>query len=185
MDSRQKVVESAKRLFWQHGYSTTSPKQVMTDSGVGQGSYYHHFPAKSDLGLVVVEANGRDLIDSVRAAVDELVTGRERLVAFLGSASDALSGCRIGGFAYDAGVLAEPALRTALAAAFIELAGLIEEAVRQGQQDGSVRSDLNPHQTAAALIAVVEGAFVTARATGKQTIADDAIAGVVALLAAS
>ena len=184
MDSRQKIVDSAKRLFWRHGYSTTSPKQVMTDSGVGQGSYYHHFPSKTDLAREVVEANGRDLLDSVRTAMTGRPTGRDQLTAFLGSANHALQGCRVGGFAYDAGVLAEPELRRALRSAFTELAGVVEQAVRDGRDDGSLPARLDPRRTAAALIAVVEGAFVTARATGRQATADDATAGALALLAA-
>jgi AcrR family transcriptional regulator len=184
MDSRQKIVESAQRMFWQHGYSTTSPKQVMADSGVGQGSFYHHFPAKPELGRAVIEANGQDLLESVRAAMTGLPTGRERLAAFLGSAGEALSGCRVGGFAYDAGVLAEPGLRSALGAVFTSLAELLEEVVREGQADGSLPRRLDAGATAAACIAVVEGAFVTARATGTQSTADHATAGALALLAA-
>ena len=182
MDSRQKVVDSAKRLFWRHGYSTTSPKQVMADSGVGQGSYYHHFPSKSDLAREVVTANGADLLESVRSAMAGRASGRDRVAAFLASANHALQGCRVGGFAYDSGILAEPELRRALRSAFTELARVVEEAVREGQQDGSLAAGLDPHRTAAALIAVVEGAFVTARATGRQATADDATTGALALL---
>jgi TetR/AcrR family transcriptional repressor of nem operon len=182
VDRRQKIVDSAKRLFWRNGYSTTSPKQVMTDSGVGQGSYYHYFAHKTDLGREVVEANGRDLVESVRGAMVGQPTGREQVAAFLTSAGDALQGCRVGGFAYDAGILAEPEIRLALRSAFTELAGVVEQAVRDGQGDGSLSSRLDPGTTAAALIAAVEGAFVTARATGQQSTADDATAGVFALL---
>lgn len=181
MDSRAKIVDSAKRMFWQQGYSTTSPKQVMADSGVGQGSYYHHFPAKSQLGHEVVDANGRDLLESVQAALTSERTGRERVAAFLGSANNALAGCRIGGFAYDAGVLAEPELHQALSTAFARLTELLEGVVREGQQDGSLRTDLDPGRTAAALVAVVEGAFVLARATGRQSAADAATSGAAAL----
>jgi TetR/AcrR family transcriptional regulator, transcriptional repressor for nem operon len=183
MDSRQKIVDSAKRMFWQHGYSTTSPRQVMTDSGVSQGSFYHHFPTKPELGREVVEANGRDVLDSIQAAMDGQSTGRDRLAAFLGCASEALDGCRVGGFAYDAGILAEPELRETLESVFTKLESLVEEAVRDGQRDGSLLAQLDPKKTAAALVAVVEGAFVTARATGRQSSADDATAGALALLA--
>ncbi|WP_127502297.1 TetR/AcrR family transcriptional regulator [Actinoplanes solisilvae] len=182
MDNRRLIIDSAKELFWHRGYSTTSPKQVMADAGVGQGSFYHHFPTKPELGQEVIRENGRDLIASVRAAMKGLATGRDRLVAFLGSAGDALSGCQIGGFAYDAGVLAEPALKEPLGAAFIELADLLESVVREGQEDGSLSSKLDPAQTAAALLAVVEGAFVIARATGRQSSADAATAGALTLL---
>jgi TetR/AcrR family transcriptional regulator, transcriptional repressor for nem operon len=183
VDSRQKIVDSAKRMFWHHGYSTTSPRQVMADSGVNQGSFYHHFPTKSQLGREVVEANGRDVLDAVRAAMDDQPTGRDRLAAFLGSASEALDGCRVGGFAYDAGFLAEASLRESLGSVFTKLEALVAEAVRAGQQDGSLLPQLDPKKTAAALIAVIEGAFVTARATGRQNTADDATAGALALLA--
>jgi TetR/AcrR family transcriptional regulator, transcriptional repressor for nem operon len=183
VDSRQKIVDSAKRMFWQHGYSTTSPRQVMTDSGVSQGSFYHHFPTKPELGREVVEANGQDVLDAVRAAMDGQSTGRDRLAAFLGCASEALDGCRVGGFAYDAGILAEPELRETLESVFTKLESLVEEAVQDGQRDGSLLAQLDPKKTAAALIAVVEGAFVTARATGRQSSADDATAGALALLA--
>jgi TetR/AcrR family transcriptional regulator, transcriptional repressor for nem operon len=182
MDSRRKIVDSAKQMFWRHGYSTTSPKQVMADSGVGQGSYYHHFPSKTQLGREVVDENGRDLVDAVRAAIAALPTGREQVVAFLRSADDALAGCKIGGFAYDAGMLAEPSLREALGGAFDRLTSVVEEAIRQGQRDGSLSSTLDPAPTATALVAVVEGAFVLARATGRQRSADDAAAGAIALL---
>ncbi len=182
VDSRQKILDSAKRMFWHHGYSTTSPRQVMADSGVSQGSFYHHFPTKSELGREVVEANGRDVLDSVRAAMAGQPTGRDQLAAFLGSAQEALDGCRVGGFAYDAGILTEPELRESLGLVFAQLEALVEEAVREGQQDGSLVAGLNPKQTAAALIAVIEGAFVTARATGQQSTADDATAGALALL---
>lgn len=182
VDSRQKIVESAKRMFWQHGYSTTSPRQVMADSGVSQGSFYHHFPTKPELGREVVEANGRDLLDSVQQAMDGQSTGRDRLAAFLGSANQALEGCRVGGFAYDAGILVEPELRDSLASVFITLEKLLEDTVRAGQEDGSLPVELDPKKTAAALLAVIEGAFVTARATGRQSSADDATAGVLALL---
>lgn len=155
----------------------------MADSGVSQGSFYHHFPTKSELGREVVEANGRDVLDSVRAAMEGLPTGRDRVAAFLGSANKALEGCRIGGFAYDAGILVEPVLRASLGSAFTKLEDLVQETVREGQRDGSLPSRLDPKKTAAALLAVVEGAFITARATGRQSSADDATAGALALLA--
>lgn len=185
VDSRQKIVDSAKRMFWHHGYSTTSPRQVMADSGVSQGSFYHHFPTKPELGREVVEANGREVLDSVQAAMADQPTGRDRLAAFLQSANAALDGCRVGGFAYDAGILAEADLRESLGSVFTRLEAMVEEAVQTGQRDGSLPPRLDPKKTAAALVAVVEGAFVTARATGQQRAADDATSGALALLSAT
>jgi len=43
----------------------------MADSGVGQGSFHHHFPTKPGLAREVIAENGRDLLASVREAVDD------------------------------------------------------------------------------------------------------------------
>ncbi|WP_187313592.1 TetR family transcriptional regulator C-terminal domain-containing protein [Actinosynnema mirum] len=108
--------------------------------------------------------------------------GRDRLAAFLRSAGRALEGCRVGGFAYDAGVVGDPDLRAGLDSTFTELGALVEEAVRAGQEDGSLIPGPDPAKTAAALIAAVEGAFVLTRATGRQGSADAATSGILALL---
>ena len=53
--TREKILKAAIELMWQHGYRRTSPAHVMQASGVGQGSFYHHFADKRSLGLAVVE----------------------------------------------------------------------------------------------------------------------------------
>lgn len=59
---------AATDLMWLHGYGKTSPGTVMRASGVGQGSFYHHFPDKKSLGLAVIE----DIVSRTSAALDEI-----------------------------------------------------------------------------------------------------------------
>jgi hypothetical protein len=54
--------------------------------------------------------------------------------------------------------------------------------LKAGQEAGEFRLDFAPRQVAAAIVAVVQGAYVLAKAAQSSEPFDDAIAGAVALL---
>lgn len=184
MDSKDKIVESASRMFWQRGYSTTSPRQIMRASNVGQGSFYHHFPTKSELGQVAIERNARDILAAAGQLLSGDGPGLDRLCAYLLAPREVLAGCRVGGFSYDAGVVQAPELHRLLAGAFEQLRELVETVVREAGRDGSLRHDLDPTELADMVVAVVQGGYVTARATGDPAGFVRAVRGAVALLRA-
>ena len=47
--TRELLIDTMKQLLWERGYDATSPNQVLERSGVGKGSFYHHFKGKKDL----------------------------------------------------------------------------------------------------------------------------------------
>ena len=184
MDSREKIVASASQMFWQRGYSTTSPRQIMRASTVGQGSFYHHFPTKSDLGQVAIERNAGDILAAAGRLLGGAAPGLDRLCSYLLAQREVLAGCRVGGFSYDNGVMQVPELHQILAEAFAKLHELVAVVVRDAQLDGSLRPDLDPIELASMVVAVVQGGYVTARATGDPTTFEHAVHGAVALLRA-
>jgi AcrR family transcriptional regulator len=46
---REKIVQSARRLFNRHGFNAVSIDDVMADAGLTRGSFYAYFDSKSDL----------------------------------------------------------------------------------------------------------------------------------------
>jgi AcrR family transcriptional regulator len=181
-DNRERVVASACQLFWRHGYSTTSPRQIMRASEVGQGSFYHHFPTKADLGRAAIERNAREVVALAESALGGDAPGLQRLHDYLLAQRDALGGCRAGGFTYDAGVMQDPSLRGLLAGAFERIQELVSAAVRDAQRGGSLDPDLDPADLAATVVGVVQGGYVTARATGDPAALQRAVRGAAALL---
>lgn len=163
-DNRTKLIETGADLIWQFGYTATSPRQVMAASGVGQGSFYHHFPAKTDLGAAAIAANASAIVAAAEAALTGPEPGLVRVRRYLLNERDALAGCKIGGLAYDHAVLADPQLLGPIGQAFGRVAELLESALREAQETDTVRSDLPASDLAAMAISVIQGGYVLARA---------------------
>jgi len=47
--TKQKIVQSARRLFNRHGFDAASIDDVMADAGLTRGSFYSYFESKGDL----------------------------------------------------------------------------------------------------------------------------------------
>lgn len=52
---RQRILESAGRLFRRHGFHGASIDDIMADAGLTRGGFYAHFKSKEDLLTHVVE----------------------------------------------------------------------------------------------------------------------------------
>jgi TetR/AcrR family transcriptional repressor of nem operon len=55
MTTRQKLIETAVRLFAERGYNATGMADILAAAKVHRGSLYHAFPAKRDLLLAVLD----------------------------------------------------------------------------------------------------------------------------------
>src|SRR5262245_12882980 len=54
-ETRERLVEAARRLFWEQGYAATGIAQILEAADAGSGSLYYFFPTKEDLLLAVLE----------------------------------------------------------------------------------------------------------------------------------
>jgi TetR/AcrR family transcriptional repressor of nem operon len=53
--AKEKLLNAAKALMLEEGYSRTSVDSVCDKAGVTKGSLYHHFKTKEDLGIAVLD----------------------------------------------------------------------------------------------------------------------------------
>jgi len=53
--TRERLVLTAMKLFWEKGYGSTSVADVLREAGANSGSLYHFFPGKQDLLVAVLE----------------------------------------------------------------------------------------------------------------------------------
>ena len=52
---KKKIIDSARRLFNQHGFESVSLSQIMAGAGLTHGGFYSYFKSKSDLYAEVLD----------------------------------------------------------------------------------------------------------------------------------
>ncbi|MEV0390658.1 TetR/AcrR family transcriptional regulator [Nonomuraea sp. NPDC050643] len=185
MDTRRRLIESTRELLWERGYVGTSPKAIQERSGAGQGSMYHHFRGKPDLALAAIRASADEMRARAEAAFDEPGPVVGRVAAYLRRERDALKGCPVGRLTQDPDVMADPKLRAPVEETFARLTGRLAGLLAEGQADGELGTGLDPSATATALVAVLQGGYVLARAAASAEVYAHAVDGALALLAAA
>ena len=182
MDTRARLVEAMQELLWERGYVGTSPRAVQERAGAGQGSMYHHFTGKADLAAVALDRTAHELAARSEEVLGGPGTPMERLTENLTRERDVLRGCRVGRMTHDPDVVADDRLRAPIDEAFHRVRGRYADVLAEAVAAGELPASVDPVQVAATLVAVVQGGYVVARASGN---ADDfrlAVDGALALL---
>ncbi|NUR52744.1 MAG: TetR/AcrR family transcriptional regulator [Hamadaea sp.] len=173
MNTADRLIESTRELLWERGYTGTSPRAIQERAGAGQGSMYHHFTGKPDLALAAIRRTADDLRAKAEAQLGGPGTPAERITAYLRRERDVLKGCPIGRLTQDPDVMADPVLRAPIEETFAWLRNRLAEVLAEEDR---------PEATAAAIVAVLQGGYVLARAAGSTDPFDQAITGIVELL---
>lgn len=64
--TRQKLLESAQKLFAENGYQGTPVRAINRNADLADGLLYHYFPGgKKEIFQAVVEKNVKQILDSM------------------------------------------------------------------------------------------------------------------------
>ncbi|MFI7062642.1 TetR/AcrR family transcriptional regulator [Kribbella sp. NPDC050124] len=77
---RQVIIETAERLFAEHGYDATSTARIAHEAGVPTGLVFYHFATKLDLLLAIVNERPTPSVVLRSASRGRSVRGRLRAV---------------------------------------------------------------------------------------------------------
>lgn len=180
--ARRRLLDAAKRLLWERGFEATSPRAVLTESGVGHGSLYHHFPSKKALAEAALEETANDLIASAEAVLaDPAPAPLDRVRHWLTRPRPGLRGCRLGRLAGEPEVF-DAVLHAPLERYFSRVHDLVAGCLREAKALGHLPADLDDSAVATALVAVIQGGFVISRSRGDGDEINRATAGAMALL---
>lgn len=167
-DTRTRIVDAARELFWRQGFEATSLAEVADRSGAGTGSIYYFFKTKGDLLAGVLDHYAASLrswlIDPVYARTDDPAA---RLLGIVGTYRDFMVetgfqlGCPVGGLAVELGSEHADARRR-IDAIFRDLLEALRECAAGLRTAGDAPS---PDDVAALTMSVIEGGIVQARAT--------------------
>ncbi|MEU4832926.1 TetR/AcrR family transcriptional regulator [Streptosporangium sp. NPDC023615] len=182
MSASEDLIASTRELLWERGYVGTSPRAIQRRAGVGQGSMYHHFAGKPDLALAAIGRTAEEMRATAEARLAGPGTAVERITAYLRRERDVLRGCPIGRLTQDPDVIADPALRRPVEETFAWLRDRLAGILAEGRDRGELAATLDPAATACAVVAVLQGGYVLARAAGSAEPFTQAVDGVLGLL---
>jgi AcrR family transcriptional regulator len=75
-ESRERILNSALRLFARHGYAATSVRMIAEEAGVSQGLMYNYYEGKEALLRAIVERSMDDVQSSLAEASAAHATGQ-------------------------------------------------------------------------------------------------------------
>jgi TetR/AcrR family transcriptional repressor of lmrAB and yxaGH operons len=183
-DTRADLILTMARLLRDQGYTATGRAQLLAESGVSNGSLYHHFPGgMEELAEAALEASGQAVADALTEALDAAPHVAVGVVRFLdvaqGSvAGDACAGCPVSPTALESPIIS-PRLRAAAARCFEQWEAIITARfLADGWPEDSAA------EAASAALALIEGALLLARVSGQTTHLDNAKRAALAMFAA-
>jgi AcrR family transcriptional regulator len=159
--TRERLLQAASREIYRSGFQSASLDNILATAEVTKGALYYHFDSKEALGYAIVE---EIIAPDVRAKWFTPLQGRkdpiDALIGIVRRLSvrpdDVQGGCPLNNLAQEMSPL-DTGFRKRLEKVFHAWQEGVAAALREGQRDGRVRRDVEPVETAAFLIAMVEG----------------------------
>lgn len=166
-ETRERLIETARRLFHEHGYASTGIAQILAAADARSGSLYYFFPTKEDLLLAVLQKYQELLWPLVIQPVfDRVADPIERIFGILDGyrrqldATKFQSGCPIGNLALEV-TNSLPAARDLIAVNFSGWRKAIEQCL--GDAAGKLPASVDKEQLALFVLTTMEGAVMLAR----------------------
>ena len=83
MDTRMRLLEVAKLLFWRYGYGSVSVDDICSVAGVQKGSFYHFFESKGALVMAAMEEDWKRKGEELDRIFSPRLTPLEQLRGFV------------------------------------------------------------------------------------------------------
>jgi TetR/AcrR family transcriptional repressor of nem operon len=165
--TREAVLAAATRLMGVHGYRNTSLDDVLRESGVGKGNFYHYFRSKEELGYAILDQFIEAFLDRTLQPCFSGDSGRplQQIRCFLDRVREiqrernCVGGCPLGNLAAELSDLHE-GFRSRLDAVFSAWRDRLTWALRHAQELGHLRPECRPEAVAHFLVAALEGAML-------------------------
>ena len=165
--TRDKLIEVARKLFWEQGYTQTGVAQILKAAEVNSGSLYHFFPTKEDLLLAVLDWYTDNLYPQViQRVLDRVSDPIEQVFGILDGyrqailATNFMFGCPIGNLALEL-AHTHPIAREKIKLNFSNWVDAIKRCIDNAE--GRLPEAVNRQQLALFVLVTMEGAVMLAR----------------------
>lgn len=185
--TREKILVAAEAIILRNGYGGATVDQVLAESGLTKGAFFHHFRSKADLARAVVErywANDAELFLSWSARADRLAEDPlDRMLAFLKLFEEFLDslgapfpGCVFAAYTQES-ALFDHEIRDYIREKFEEWLGMFEAKLGALIAARKPTYPVTARALAEVLATIIEGGFIMAKAYGDKRWVQRQLAG--------
>jgi len=179
--ARQKLLDAAISLIRTKGYAATTVDDLCSRAGVTKGAFFHHFKSKEALGIAVAgfwsEMTGA-LFEG--APYHKQKDPLDRVLGYIDFRKAILTG-KVPEFTCLAGTMVQevyetwPAIREACDASISGHAAKVEADIDEAIERHGIRAKWTARSLALHTQAVLQGAFILAKAKGEAAVAEESI----------
>jgi AcrR family transcriptional regulator len=160
---KQRLFQTAARLFYQHGYRAVGVDSIASESGIGKMTLYRHYPSKDELIVAFLEQSDRDFWGHFEKSTGKAAGARAKLLAFFRALQGYVTGptcygCPFLNMASEYPQADHPGHRVAL-----EHKRAVRARFRKLAEDAGAR---RPQALADGLLLLMDGAYLAARMYG-------------------
>jgi len=181
-ESKARLLDAALHLIRAKGYEATSVDEVCESARLTKGSFFHHFDSKEELAVAAAQRFGEKAEGVFSgAAYHANADPLERLLGYIEFRRSLLKGelpeftCLLGTMVQET-YATHPSIRKACDRHISRHAAMLEADIAEAKKRHAPRARWSPASLALFTQAVIQGAFVLAKAKQGPEIADDCLA---------
>lgn len=179
--SKTKLLDAALQVIRAKGYSATRIEDICAAAGVTKGSFFHHFKSKEDLALAAADYWSSTTAELFAGApYHDHADPLDRVLAYVEFRKSLLQGtveeftCLVGTMVQET-FATDPAIRDACDASISGHAATLEDDIAAAMTLYGVKADWTAKSLALHTQAVLQGAFILAKAKGGPAVAIDSV----------
>jgi len=180
-ETRDRLMEAAFGLVRQKGLAATSVDEICKAAGVSKGAFFHYFKSKDELASEAAyhwSATTEPFFEA--APYHQPADPLDRVLGYIDLRRD-MTGGEIADFTCFVGTMAQeawatsPAVQAATWDSMSRHADALVADIEAARQAYAITGDWSARSLALHMVAVVQGAFILAKASGDSALAADSI----------
>ena len=181
ISARTKLLDAALSVVREKGFSATSVDELCREAGVTKGAFFHHFDSKDALGVAAADYWSETTGEMFKAApYHQIKDPVERVLGYVALRKQLLDGetaeftCLVGTMVQEAYASA-PAIREACKTSIFGHAETLETDIQAAIDACRLSPDWTAKSLALHTQAVLQGAFILAKASGDKAVAEEMV----------